>query len=62
MYAIFKECEDMEEMTIPPKRDKRGKRHGFTRFNNIQDERVFVGRLDNIIIRNKKIFANIPKF
>ncbi|CAI8614976.1 unnamed protein product [Vicia faba] len=62
MYAIFKENGEIDEVIIPPKRDKRGKRFGFVRFFNVADERLMVIKLDNIIIGTKKIHANLPRF
>lgn len=36
--------------------------YGFSRFNNVLDEKVFSATLDNIIIGSRKIYANIPRY
>lgn len=54
MYALLKENGDIDEVTIPPKRDKRGKSFGFVRFFNVKDARVLAVKLDNIIIGSNK--------
>lgn len=62
MYDIFKEYGKVEELIIPMKREKRGKRYGFLKFQNIWDDKLFATKLDNIFIESKKLFANIPRF
>lgn len=62
MYNVFKEFGDINEVVITPRRDKRGKRFKFARFNNVENERMLAVKLDNIVIGTKKIHANVPKF
>ncbi|CAI8606742.1 unnamed protein product [Vicia faba] len=50
------------EVMILPKRNKFGKRFGFARFMEIEEERLFSVKLDNVIIDGKKIHANQPRF
>ncbi|CAK8572723.1 unnamed protein product [Lathyrus sativus] len=49
-------------MVIPPKRNKFGKRFGFTRFSEVEDGRILAVKLENILIDNVKIHAKIPRF
>lgn len=44
---------------IQPKKDKRGKRYRFVRLKNVEDVRIIAVKLDNIILGNKKIYANV---
>lgn len=53
---------DVVEVVIPPKKNKFGKRFGFARFNQVWDERIFAVKLDNVMIDNRKIHANLPRF
>lgn len=62
MYAVFKENGDIDEVILPPKKDKRGKHFGFVRYFNVADARVLTIKLDNIIIGSKKIHANLSRF
>lgn len=62
MYMLFKEFREIDEVIIPPKKDKRRKMFGFVRFFDIKDEKMMALKLDNIIIGSRKIHANIPKF
>lgn len=59
MYAIFKENREIDEVILPPKSDKMGKRFGFLRFFNMVDIRLMTIKLDNVIIGSKKIQANL---
>lgn len=49
-------------MGIPPKRDKKGRRYGFVRFRKVGNESELAIKLDNIFIRGRKLYANIPRF
>lgn len=62
MWDVFKKFGDVDEVVIPPKRDKRGKRFGFVRFFGVRDPSFFAIKLDNIIIGSKKMFVNLPRF
>lgn len=35
LYPVFKEHRDVDEVVIPPKRDKRGKKYDFVLFFNV---------------------------
>lgn len=52
----------MEEISIPTKRSRRGKRYGFARFLNDRDEKLLETKLDNVFLEGRKIFPNLPKF
>ncbi|XP_058734175.1 uncharacterized protein LOC131605900 [Vicia villosa] len=58
----FKELGDIEEVFIPPKKDKFGRRYGFVRFLNVKDEVLLATKLDNVVLEGRKIFANLPRF
>lgn len=62
LYEIFSEHGEVDEVIIPGKRDKHGKRFRFVRlFDVVEEERLAV-KLDNIFIREQKLFVNIPRF
>ncbi|GAU35551.1 hypothetical protein TSUD_383990 [Trifolium subterraneum] len=62
MYNAFNHYGNIMEVVIPVKRDKRGKRFGFTRFIRVSDPQSLEHELDNIIIGRDKITANISRF
>ncbi|XP_058758209.1 uncharacterized protein LOC131631431 [Vicia villosa] len=62
LYAIFKDYGEIDEVIIPPRRDRRGKKFGFARFFNVTDTKMMAIRLDNIIIGSRKIHTNLPRF
>lgn len=47
---------------IPPRRNKFGKRFGFTRFAEVVDGRILGVKLDNIVVDGKKIHVNLPRY
>lgn len=53
---------DIAEIVIPSKHNKFGKRFGFARLKNVEDERLMEVKLDNTIIDGRKIYANQPRF
>lgn len=53
---------DFEEVVIPLKRDKLGKRFGFARAVNVSDPDRFGLELDNMIIGRDKIYVNLSRF
>ncbi|XP_058755922.1 uncharacterized protein LOC131629137 [Vicia villosa] len=62
MYEVFKKMGDIDEVYIPNKKDKRGRRYGFVRFVNVKDDRLLATKLDNVFLEGRKLFANIPRF
>lgn len=62
MLAAFQNYGEFEEVVIPAKRDKLGKRIGFARAVNVADPKLFAIKLDNIIIGRNKIMVNLAKF
>ncbi|XP_058758647.1 uncharacterized protein LOC131631902 [Vicia villosa] len=62
LYHEFKELGDIDEVFIPNKKTRWGKKYGFVRFFNVGDERRLEMKLDNIFLDGRKIFANLPKF
>ncbi|KAI5399171.1 hypothetical protein KIW84_064523 [Lathyrus oleraceus] len=62
MFEIFREYGLIEEVVIPPRRNKNEKIFGFVRFRKVLDARNLEVKLDNIFIKSKKIYVNIPKF
>ncbi|XP_058740938.1 uncharacterized protein LOC131613268 [Vicia villosa] len=62
LYHEFKELGDIDEVFIPNKKTRWGKKYGFARFFNVGDERVLEMKLDNLFLDGRKIFANLPKF
>lgn len=53
---------DVVEVSISPRRNKVGKRFGFTRFIEKSDPWMLAVRVDNIQIGGRKIHANLPRF
>ncbi|KAI5384542.1 hypothetical protein KIW84_071518 [Lathyrus oleraceus] len=62
MYKLFEEFGMIDEVVIPPKRDKRGRKYKFVCFFNVGNVRRLVLQLYNLIIEGRKFFANIPRF
>ncbi|MCI20237.1 RNA-binding protein 25-like [Trifolium medium] len=62
MLKVFQHYGDIQEVVIPAKRNKLGRRFGFARFCYVHDEERFGVELDNIIIGRDKIFVNTPRF
>lgn len=60
-FNIFQKYASIEEVVIPPKQDKRRKRFEFTRLTNVNYEKLFATKLDNIIIGSQKLGANLQK-
>lgn len=58
----FKELGDVDEVVIPPRRDKRGSRYGFVRFQNVANEKLMAIKLDSLMLEGRKIFVNISRF
>lgn len=53
---------DFGEVSIVPIRNKLGKKFGLTRFKEVQDARLLAVKLDNMIVKGKKIHVNLLKF
>lgn len=62
LYEVLKDLGDINEVIIPPKRDKRGNKYVFVRFFNVRDERTLVAKLGNTFIEGRKLFTNLPRF
>lgn len=62
MLNAFLKYGEFEEVVIPAKRDKLGKRFGFARAVDVVDPERFAVKLDNIIIGSEKIMVNLPRF
>lgn len=58
----LKELRKIVEVVIPSKRDRRGRRYGFTRYVNVVDENLKAIKLDSVILEGRKMFANLPRF
>jgi hypothetical protein len=62
MLNAFHYYGDIQEVVIPAKRDKGGRRFGFARFYQVSDARRFARELDNLIIGRDKISVNISRY
>ncbi|XP_058742698.1 uncharacterized protein LOC131615243 [Vicia villosa] len=62
LFKIFGCVGDVVEVVIPPRRNRFGKRFGFARFKNVEDEKFLAIKLDNILIDGKKIHVNQPRY
>ncbi|XP_058775830.1 uncharacterized protein LOC131650116 [Vicia villosa] len=58
----LQELGEIDEVVIPPKWDKRGRRCGFVRFFNVEDEKLLAIKLDSLVLEGRKLFANLPRF
>lgn len=58
----FKGFEEIDEVIIPPRRDKRGRRFSFVCFYNVEDARLLATKMDNVMLDGRKIYANVPRF
>lgn len=61
-YKLFGCIWKVVEVSISPRRNKIGKKFGFTMFEEVEDERLLAVRLDNVLIMGRKIHANLPRF
>lgn len=62
LFEIFNGYGLVMEVAIPPRRDKKGRRFRFLRFKKVENERVLATKLDNIFIRGRKLYSNVPRF
>lgn len=62
LFGIFKEYGEIEEVSIPSRRDKRGKRYNFARFDNVKDVRILASKLGSIFFGKTKLYSNILRF
>lgn len=62
LFFELKEFGELEEIVIPPRRDKNGRRYGFTRFLNVSGENMMEIKLDNLVLEGRKLFSNLPGF
>lgn len=49
-------------MSISPRRNNKGKRFSFVCFVEVDEGRLFIVRLDNIMIAGRKIHVNLPHY
>lgn len=62
LWTIFQRYENVWEVFIAPKRDKKGKRFGFVRFTDVKNPVKLERELDTILIGNMKMHVNFPRF
>lgn len=62
LFEIFKGCGLAAEVPIHPKRDIKGRRYNFVKFRKVANVMDLEMKLDNIFIRGRKLYANIPRF
>lgn len=62
MLKIFQHYGKFSGVVIPAKRNRIGRRFGFTHALGVEDPRRFGVKLDNIFIGCDKIFVNLPKY
>lgn len=55
MYEVFRAFENIDEVIILDKKDKRGKRYDFVKFFNVKDQDYLTTKLDNIFMGTYKI-------
>ncbi|XP_058775318.1 uncharacterized protein LOC131649579 [Vicia villosa] len=62
LFNLFGCVAEVVEVVISPRNNKFGKRFGFARFRGVEDERMLAVKLENIMIDDKKIYANQPRY
>jgi hypothetical protein len=62
LWPKFSRFGRVGEVFIPAKVDKQGKRFGFVKFRDVQDERELLRRISNIWIDSFKLRINLSKF
>lgn len=62
LSGLFGCISDVVEVVIALIRNRGGKRFGFARFSEVEDARLLAIKLDNVIIEDSKIHANIPTY
>ncbi|GAU47979.1 hypothetical protein TSUD_87830 [Trifolium subterraneum] len=62
LWSIFNRYRKVGEVYIPDKRDRVGKRFGFARFEDVEDQQRLLQRIEETWIGTYKIRANLPKF
>src|ERR1044072_104291 len=62
LWPIFQRYGKVWEVFIPNKRDRMGKRFGFVRYHEVDDQARLGRQLDNIMIGNTKLYVNVPRF
>lgn len=62
LFFDLKEFRELVVVVIPPKRDRRGRGFGFSRFSNVAGEKLLAINLDSIVLEDRKLFANLPRF
>lgn len=62
LFYELKEYSDLDEIVIPPKRDRRVMRYGFSRFLNMRDDKVLAIKLYIIVLEDRKLFVNLLRF
>lgn len=61
-WEVFNRWGRVQEVFIPDKRNRQGKKFGFVRFYGIRDPSAFGRKLDQIVIGCTKLFVNKPRF
>ncbi|KAI5447519.1 hypothetical protein KIW84_015104 [Lathyrus oleraceus] len=61
LYKLFEEFGVIDEVIIPRKRDKKGRKYWFIHIFDVSDMRRLMLQLDNLLIEGRKLFANIPR-
>lgn len=62
IFDVFGCIGSVVEVSISPRKNKWGKRFGFARFPEVEDQRLWGVKLDNVIFYGRNIHANIPRF
>ncbi|XP_058750416.1 uncharacterized protein LOC131623425 [Vicia villosa] len=61
-FELFGCIGSVFEVSISSRKNKWGKKFGFAKFVDVEDERMVAIRCDNVCISGRKILANIPRF
>lgn len=62
LFFEFKELSEIDEVVIPPKRDRRERRYDFVRFIKVKDVKLLTIKMDSLVLEGRKLFVNLPRF
>jgi len=62
MLKVFQRWARVKEVFVSRRLNKWGRRFGFVRFFYVRNVRWFESELDQIIVGNRKLYVNIPKY
>jgi len=62
MFKVFQRWARVKEVFVSRRLNKWGRRFGFVRFFYVRNVRWLEGELDQLIVGNRKLYVNIPRY